>query len=63
MHGPKSKFILKMVQVRKQKEFLKGGIRFLKLKKIRGDEGIILKYKVKAKDKKDLTNKNPTLDI
>ena len=28
-----------------------------------GDEGIILKQKVKARDKNHLTNKKPTLDI
>ena len=39
IHGPKSKFIMKAVQVRKQEEFWKGGRRFLKLKKMVGDEG------------------------
>ena len=28
-----------------------------------GDEGTILKHTVKAKEKNDLTNKKPTLDI
>ena len=28
-----------------------------------GDEGTILKHKVKAKEKNDLTNKKPTLDM
>ena len=28
-----------------------------------GDEGTVLKHKVKAKDKDHLTNKNPKLDI
>ena len=63
MHGPKSKFIMTVVQVQKQEEFSKGGRRFLKLKKMGGDEGIILKHKVKAKENNDLTNKKPTLDI
>ena len=62
MHGPKSKFIIKAVQVLKQEEFSKGGRRFWKLKKIGGDEGTILKHKVKAREKKHLTNKKPTLD-
>ena len=43
VHGPKSKFITKEVQVEKQEEFWKGGKRFLKLKKMGGDEGTILK--------------------
>ena len=34
----------------------------MKLKKIGGDEGTILKHKVKAKEKNRLTNKKPTLD-
>ena len=62
MHGPKSKFIMKVVQVLKQEKFSKGGRRFLKLKKMGGDEGTILKYKVKAREKNRLTNKKPTLD-
>ena len=37
-------------------------MRFLKLKKVGGDEGTILKHKVKARDKNHLTNKNPILD-
>ena len=41
-HGPNSKFVMKVVQVRKQEEFWKGGRIFLKLKKIGGDEGTIL---------------------
>ena len=63
MHGPKSKFIMKVFQVYKQEEFSKGGRRFLKLKKVGGDEETILKHKVKAKEKNHLTNKKPTLDI
>ena len=62
MHGPKSKFIMKMVQVSKQEEFLKGGRRFLKLN-MGEDEETILKHKVKARDKNHLTNKKPILDI
>ena len=49
MHGHKSKFIMKAVQVRKQGEFWKGGRRFLKLKKMGGDEGTILNHDIKAK--------------
>ena len=63
MHGPKSKFIMKVVQVRKQEDFWKGGRRFLKLKKMGGDEGTILKSKVTAMEKNHLTNTKPTLDI
>ena len=64
MHGPKSKFIMKMFQVSKQEEFfLKGGRRFLKLKKMGGEEETILKHKVKAMDKNHLTNKEPKFDI
>ena len=63
MHGPKSKFIMKVVQVSKQEEFSKGGRRFLKLKKMGGEEETILKHKVKARDKNHLTNKKPILDI
>ena len=63
MHGPKSKFIMKVVRVRKQEEFCKGGRQFLKLKKMGGEEEAILKHKVKAKDKNHLTNKKPILDI
>ena len=63
MHGLKSKFIMKMVQVSKQEEFSKGGRRFLKLKKMGGQEGTILKHKVKARDENHLTNKKPILDI
>ena len=63
MHGPKSKFIIKMFQVSKQEEFSKGGRRFLKLKKMGGEEETILKHKVKARDKNHLTNKKPILDI
>ena len=63
MHGHKSKFIMKMVQVSKQEEFSKGGRRFLKLKKMGGDEETILKHKVKARDNNHLTNKKPILDI
>ena len=32
MHGPESKFIMKVVQVRKQEEFWKGGIIFFEIK-------------------------------
>ena len=64
MHGPKSKFIMKMFQVSKQEEFFfKGERRFLKLKKMGGEEEAILKHKVKARDKNHLTNKKPILDI
>ena len=63
MHGPKTKFIMKMVQVSKQKEFSKGGRSFLKLKKMGGEEGTILKHEVKSREKNHLTNKNPILDI
>ena len=56
MHGPKSKFIMKMVKVLKQEEFSKGRRIFLKLKKMGGKEGTILKHKVKARDKNHLTN-------
>ena len=35
----------------------------MKLKKMGGDEGIILKHKVKGREKNHLTNKKPTLDI
>ena len=42
IHGHKSKFIMKAVQVQKQEEFSKGGRRILKLKKMGGDEGAIL---------------------
>ena len=35
---------------------------FLKLKKMGGDEGTILKHKVKAREKNHLTNKKTTLD-
>ena len=63
MHGPKSKFIMKMVRVSKQEEFSKGGRRFLKLKKMGGEEETILKHNVKSRDKNHLTNKNPILDI
>ena len=63
MHGPKSKFIMKMFKVSKQEEFFKGGRRLLKLKKMGGEEEAILKHKVKARDKNHLTNKKPILDI
>ena len=46
----------------KQEEFSKGGRRFLKLKKMGGDEETILKHKIKAREKNRLTNKKPTLD-
>ena len=61
MHGPKSKFIMKMFQVSKQEEFFfkKGGRRFLKLKKMGGEEEVILKHKIKANDKDHLTSKKP----
>ncbi|KAL5059999.1 hypothetical protein RYX36_031603 [Vicia faba] len=51
------------LEVLKQEEFSKGERRFLKLKKIGGDEGTILKYKVKAREKNHLTNEKPKLDI
>ena len=63
MHGPKSKFIMKVNQVKKQEEFSKGGRIFLKRKKMGGEEGIVLEHKVKARDKNHLTNKKPILDI
>ena len=63
MHGPKSKFIMKVVQVLKQEEFSKRREKILKLKKIGGDEGTILKHKVKAKEENHLTNMKPILDI
>ena len=63
MHGHKSKYIMKMVQVSKQEEFSKGGRIFLKFKKMGGDEGNILKHKVKVREKNHLTNKKPILDI
>ena len=47
MHGPKSKFIMKMFQGSKQEEFSKGGRRFLKFKKMGGEEETILKHKIK----------------
>ena len=53
---------MKVVQVSKQEGFSKGGGRFLKLKKIGGDEGTILKHKVKARDKNHLINKKSILD-
>ena len=62
MHGPKSNFVMKEVQVRKQESFKKWRI-FWKLKKMGGDEGTILKHKVKDKDKNHLTNKKPILEI
>ena len=43
IHGPKSKFIMEVVQVSKQEEFLKGERRFLKLKKMGEEEETILK--------------------
>ena len=63
MHGPKSKFIVKAIQVRNQEEFSKWGRRFLKLKKMGGEEETILKHKVKARENNRLTNKKPTLDM
>ena len=30
---------------------------------MRGDEGAILKHKIKAKEKNNLTNKKPTFDM
>ena len=62
MHGHKFKFIMKVVQVLKNKKsFEKGGRRFLKLKKMGGEEETILKHKVKAGEKSSLTNKKLTL--
>ena len=63
MHGHKSKFIKKVFQVSKQEKFPKGGRRFLKVKKVGGEEEAILKHKVKARDKDHLTNKKLILDI
>ena len=63
MHGPKSKFIMKIVQFSKQEEFSKRGRIFLKLKKMGGEEETILKHEVKDRDKNHLTNKKPILDI
>ena len=63
IHGPKSKFIMKVVQVLKQEDFSKGGRRFLKLKKMGGDEGTILKHKVKDREENHLTNKKSKIDI
>ena len=63
MHAHKPKFIMKIFQVSKQEEFSKRGRRLLKLKKIKGEEEIILKHKVKDRDKNHLTNKKPILDI
>ena len=54
---------MKVVQGQKQEEFSKGGGRFLELKKMGGEEETILKHKLKAKEKNDLTNNKPTLDI
>ena len=51
---------MKVVQVKK-KEFSKGGRRFLKLKKMRGEEETILKHKVKAGDRNHITNKKSIL--
>ena len=36
--------------------------KILKLKEMRGDEGTILRHKVKSREKKRLTNKKQTLD-
>ena len=63
MHGPKFKFIMKVVQVLKQEKFSKGGRIFLKLKKMGGEGDAILRHKVKVRDKNHLTNKKPILDI
>ena len=63
MHGSKSKFIMKVVQVSKQEEFSKGGRIFLKLKNMGGEEETILMHKVKARNRNHLTNKKPILDI
>ena len=54
MHEHKSKFYYKSGSSLKQEEFSKGGRRFLKLKKIGGEEEAILKHKVKATDKDHL---------
>ena len=51
-----------MVQVLKQEDFSKGWRRFLKLKKMGGDEGTILEHKVKARKNNFLTNKKLALD-
>ena len=63
MDGHKSKFIIKMVQVQKLEEFSKRENRFLKPKKMGGEEETILRHKVKSRDKNHLTNKKPILDI
>ena len=55
--------LYKCFKFRNKKCFLKGGRRFLRLKKMGGDEGTILKHKVKAKENNRLTNKKSTLDI
>ena len=49
MHGHKSKFIMKVIQVLKQEEFSKRRENILKLKKMGGDEGTVLNHKIKAK--------------
>ena len=55
---------MKVVQVlKKQEHFSKTERRFVKLKMMGGEEGTILKHKVKAKDKDHLTNKKPKHDI
>ena len=63
MHGPKSKFIMKVVQVLKQEEYSKEERRFLKLKKMGGEEETILMHKIKVREKNNLSNKKPTLGI
>ena len=52
----------KWFKFKNKKSFQKEGEDFLKLKKMGGDEGTILKHKVKAREKNRLTNKKPTLD-
>ena len=54
---------MKIVQVSKTRRVFKRGRRFLKLKKMGGEEGTTLKHKVKARDKDHLTNKKPIHDI
>ena len=46
-----------------KQEFSKRGRRFLKLKKLGGEEETILKHKVKSRDENHLTNKKQTLDL
>ena len=45
---PSPSLLWKWFKFKKQEEFSKGGRRFLKLKKMGGDEEIILKHKGKS---------------